>query len=56
MVLHPKGIEFTLETNTSDSATSMTMEKRRNIFLIFKEAIYNVAKYSGCRKVNIRPG
>lgn len=31
----------------------LPLEKRRNIFLIFKEAINNVAKYSGANKVSV---
>jgi signal transduction histidine kinase len=54
MVLQPKGIEFTLESNAEENNVSMSMEKRRNLFLIFKEAIYNAAKYSDARKVKIR--
>jgi hypothetical protein len=54
MVLYPKAIDFTMETSSQYANTTMTMEVRRNLFLVFKEAIYNIAKYSGCRQVEIR--
>lgn len=43
-------IHFPVETNRF----RLTMEKRRELFLIFKEAINNIVKHSGCTKAQLR--
>ncbi|MBS1622013.1 MAG: tetratricopeptide repeat protein [Bacteroidetes bacterium] len=51
--LEPKNIRtlFTIDEKVLDK--SINMEQRRDFFLIFKEAINNVAKYSECGQVKI---
>lgn len=45
-------IDFTLEMPTVPSTLRLSIDQRKNIFLIFKEAIYNAVKYSGCSGFN----
>src|ERR1700709_1341041 len=45
------GLEF---INDSTVATShLSMKQRKNLYLFFKEAINNAAKYSGANKVTV---
>lgn len=48
----PAGINFEFNKNTSADDIKMPMEQRRDIYLIFKEAINNAVKYSGCHSIN----
>ena len=48
----PAVINFEFNKNTSADDIKMPMEKRRDIYLIFKEAVNNAVKYSGCRFIN----
>jgi ligand-binding sensor domain-containing protein/two-component sensor histidine kinase len=52
-VLEAKDIEvlFTVDEKVKD--LRLDMESRRDFFLIFKEAVNNIAKYSGCRRTYI---
>ncbi len=52
--LEPKGIATVFEIDEKVLQEVISMEQRRDFFLIFKEAINNVAKYAQCRKVMIR--
>lgn len=45
--LVPTGMTFNLEIGKNAEKLKFSMEARRNILLIFKEAINNAAKYSG---------
>lgn len=47
--------EIQLHFNAAEQAeeVKLTMEQRKNIFLIFKETVYNSVKYSGCHNLNI---
>jgi two-component system sensor histidine kinase UhpB len=52
-ILEPKNISYHFSGDESLKGISMDAEKRKNLFLIFKEAINNAAKYSGATNVEI---
>ncbi|MFM9839277.1 MAG: tetratricopeptide repeat protein [Cyclobacteriaceae bacterium] len=52
-ILEPKCIGFQFLGEESLSGFSLGAEKRKNFFLLFKEAINNAAKYSGATEVGI---
>ena len=52
-ILSAKNISFILECDEELKNHSLPMEVRKNIFLIFKEAINNTAKYSCATEVNL---
>lgn len=47
----PAGINFEYNNEGSPEAMKLPMEQRRDVYLIFKEAINNAVKYSGCRSI-----
>ncbi|MEP6647847.1 MAG: two-component regulator propeller domain-containing protein [Saprospiraceae bacterium] len=47
-------IHFTIEMDDACKQIILPIEKRKDFYLIFKEAINNLAKYSNANKVNIR--
>ncbi len=49
-----KGIEFTFLFPLETENLKLNMEYRRNIYLIFKEAVTNLIKYSLCKKVEFK--
>lgn len=53
-ILEPKdiSIDFTVDENIFN--LKLDMETRRDVFLIFKEAVNNTAKYSHCSEIKIR--
>jgi signal transduction histidine kinase len=53
-ILEPKDIdiEFKIDENIYD--LKLNMETRRDVFLVFKEAVNNSAKYSHCTKIEIK--
>lgn len=53
MVLQPAGIAFVLDLDPELKRMTLDMDDRRNLFLIFKEAIYNTAKYARGSEVRI---
>lgn len=53
-ILEAANISFTIEMNEEDKNILMPLEIRKDFFLIFKEAINNLAKYSKARHVSIR--
>ncbi len=52
-ILEPKNITVRFFGEESLSGLPLDAEKRKNIFLIFKEAINNAAKYSQATEVNV---
>lgn len=52
-ILEPKDIDYYFHIATEIHDLKLDVAKRKNIFLIFKEAINNAAKYSEGKKVNV---
>jgi len=52
-ILEPTGINYSFQVQDSVAALKLDSEKRKNLFLIFKEAINNAAKYSQGTEVTI---
>ncbi|HYW72504.1 MAG TPA: two-component regulator propeller domain-containing protein, partial [Pyrinomonadaceae bacterium] len=50
--LTPRNIEFHLNAPPVKQNVRVNAEVRREVFLIFKEAINNIARHSGCRNAN----
>jgi ligand-binding sensor domain-containing protein/two-component sensor histidine kinase len=53
-ILEAKDIELDFKVDEKVNDVKLNMEARRDFFLIFKEAINNVAKYSHCSKCSIQ--
>ncbi len=53
-ILEPKGITYKFIGDDKLSEINIDIERRKNLFLIFKEAINNVAKYSNATEVTIK--
>ena len=49
----PHGINLEFDKNATNSALKMPMELRRDLYLIFKEAINNAVKYSHCHTIHV---
>lgn len=52
-VLSAKGIAFQFHSTEADKEKIINTNVRREVFLIFKESINNIAKHSGAKKVSI---
>jgi len=52
-ILEPKNISYRFSGEESLNGLSLDAERRKNLFLIFKETINNAAKYSGATTVDI---
>ena len=52
-LLEPKNIQYEFQQNATVTEIKLDVEKRKSLFLIFKEAINNAAKYSEATKVSI---
>src|SRR5260370_32119444 len=48
-MLANQGIDFNLQT--SHTGENLSLQARRQLFLMFKEGIHNVARHSGCTAV-----
>ncbi|MBX2917403.1 MAG: tetratricopeptide repeat protein [Cyclobacteriaceae bacterium] len=53
-ILEPKNIQYEFVYDNSLNEIRLDVEKRKSLFLIFKEAINNIAKYSEATQVFIR--
>jgi signal transduction histidine kinase/ligand-binding sensor domain-containing protein len=53
-ILEPKDIVISFNVGENIYDLKLNMEMRRDVFLIFKEAVNNSAKYSHCTKIEIR--
>jgi signal transduction histidine kinase len=53
-MLLTRNINFKLEYDPIVLATHLEMEKRKNFYLVFKEAVNNAFKYSGCAIITTR--
>ncbi|WP_022824388.1 sensor histidine kinase [Hymenobacter norwichensis] len=52
-VLEARGIDFTFRVEPSVQGQKLGMQARREFFLLFKEAINNLAKYARCQHASI---
>lgn len=52
-ILASANIRYEVENTASLEGLNLSMVQRKNIFLIFKEAIYNAAKYAQCSVVHV---
>lgn len=52
-ILDPLHINYTFNESPDLGGLKISVERRKEIYLVFKEAVNNAAKYSGCRQVNI---
>jgi signal transduction histidine kinase/ligand-binding sensor domain-containing protein len=50
-MLEARRIQFQVNISENFQSTQLSIGQRRNIYLIFKEAINNAIKYSGCARV-----
>lgn len=53
-VFAPSGIEFRLAGLPGDSNLPLRSELRRQVYLIFKEAVNNCIRHSGCTRVDLQ--
>ena len=49
-----RGMEYELVCDSTKTASKLSMDAKRHLFLFFKESIHNVVKHSGASKVTIR--
>jgi len=53
MMLTPQNIGYDFNADEKLKDLQLTGEQRKNIFLIFKEALHNIVKYANCKMVSI---
>jgi signal transduction histidine kinase len=53
-LLQVKGISFVFSYEPAVLQLNLPMEKRKNFYLIFKEGVNNVLKYSNCKKLWVK--
>jgi len=50
-LLASQNVQLHMSTDSNISSLNLEMEKRKNFYLIFKEAVNNVMKYADCKNV-----
>jgi signal transduction histidine kinase len=55
-LLSSRKVEFEFKKDEKLQEVFLNMHQRKNVYLIFKEAIHNVAKYADCKEVKVRLG
>ena len=55
-LLEARGVALTFRVAPAVAALRLPMERRREFFLLFKEAVNNLAKYAACRHARIELG
>jgi signal transduction histidine kinase len=54
MMLTPRDIQNDFFVDDEVKKLQLSTEERKNVFLIFKEAVHNIVKYAECSRVEIR--
>lgn len=52
-VCDAKNIKFNTVVSQNFKASKLTLEQRRNLYLVFKEALNNAVKYSQCTQIDL---
>jgi signal transduction histidine kinase len=52
-LLSPLGIKYSCDIPDTITSLIISMEERKAIFLVYKEALNNVVKYAGCSEVKV---
>ena len=52
-MLGAKNIQYTFNTSEAIEKTEIDMQQRKNIYLIYKEAVHNAVKYAQCNTIEI---
>jgi len=52
-LLASKNIEINFQADPELKSVNLGMQQRKNLYLIFKEAVNNAAKYSNCTRIDI---
>ncbi|HVT60081.1 MAG TPA: two-component regulator propeller domain-containing protein [Thermoanaerobaculia bacterium] len=53
-VLEPKGVRFELESEEGAAAVAVAPEQRRQLYLILKEAVHNIARHAAAGHAHLR--
>src|SRR5205814_6875956 len=53
MILTPRNIFYDFTADEELKKLQLASEQRKNIFLIFKEALHNIVKYADCKTASI---
>lgn len=52
-LLHSADIEYLVDVDQRVNDLRISMQQRKSVFLIFKETVYNAAKYAACTQVKV---